>query len=136
MIRFASLGLPELTAHGSFDPPNRRMQTRMSGRVAGRVGDRSPYADLLPVVGAIATVTLVLLVPTASRSTLLFVFFAVFTLGICGHNYSPLQLILESSAVLSNIQADPISPGKSALSRKSLASSDSSKFRNENTEKT
>jgi hypothetical protein len=101
----------------------------------GKKGAQCPLPlSLLPVVGAIATVTLVFLVP-AARSALLFVFFAVFTLGICGHNYSPLQLILESSAALSNIRPTPLSSGKFALSCKSLASSDSSKFRNENTEK-
>ncbi len=42
---FASLGLPELTAHGWFDPPNRRMRTRMSDRVAGARGRPPPYAD-------------------------------------------------------------------------------------------
>jgi len=39
---FASLGLPELTPHGSFNPPNRRMRTRMSGRVGGEACSDCP----------------------------------------------------------------------------------------------
>ncbi len=44
---FASLGLPEHTAHGQSNPPNRRMRSCMSGVWKERAGDRSAYADWL-----------------------------------------------------------------------------------------
>jgi len=41
---FESLGLPSCSTV-QRNPLNRPMRTRMSGGVAGRAGDRSPYAD-------------------------------------------------------------------------------------------
>jgi hypothetical protein len=43
---FDSLGLPDLTAHGLFNPSNRRMRIRMSGSVGGEDGQPSPHIPM------------------------------------------------------------------------------------------